>query len=334
MAGRGSRGAKAPPPEAGEESGAGRKGRGGESPQAPLPGPFEHAIEAFHGYCRVEKNLARNTLESYHRDLVRFARWANLQGMGSPGEVTREALRQYLLSLQEEISTRSVGRHRVTLRQFYGFLSQEKLVSDDPTRLVPAPRMARSLPGILNAREVESLLAAPDRSTALGLRDAAMLEVLYASGLRVSELVNLPLRALHAQTGYLLVRGKGRKERVVPTGEVALGLLERYLAESRPILDPSRSCTALFVSREGQAMTRQNFWKRLREHALLAGIRRRVTPHTLRHSFATHLLEHGADLRAVQAMLGHADISTTEIYTHVARERLKRIHEECHPRGT
>jgi len=311
------------------------EGRGGDPPLPPLDEPFDAAIEGFLAWCRVEKNLAQNTLESYHRDLERFARWAMDAGLARPEDLPREQFSAYLGHLHDAgLNPRSIARHRVTLRQVYRFLLEEGRITVNPTHLVPSPKLHRKLPEVLSAADVEALLAAPDRATPLGLRDAAMIELMYAAGLRVSELVNLPLAGLRLQSGYLAVRGKGRKERVIPAGEVAIRLLGQYLSDIRPDFDPDHACRAVFVSREGDAMTRQNFWKRLHTYALTAGIAQNVTPHMLRHSFATHLLEHGADLRAVQAMLGHADIATTEIYTHVTRERLKRIHEMAHPRGT
>lgn len=309
-------------------------GRGGESDRPP-PSSFDHAIDAFLSHCRVEKNLARLTQESYRRDLVAFACWSDQQGIAEPAGATREHLASYLAHLRETgLAERSIARHRVSLRQMYRFLRSENLVSHDPTQLLQAPRIHRKLPGVLTTAQVNELLSTPDLESILGLRDAAMLHLMYSAGLRVSELVGLPLASVRPRSGYLVIRGKGSKERIVPAGETALDLLGRYLRDARPELDPDGKSKALFVGRGGGAMTRQNFWKRIRDHALRAGIDRHVTPHTLRHCFATHLLENGADLRVVQALLGHSDISTTEIYTHVARERLRQIHEQAHPRGT
>ncbi len=300
-----------------------------------LPLELELALEGFLGKSRVERGLSPNTLEAYHRDLRRFLTWISLElGLDTPGAVTREHIGLYLGSLLDDgLSRRSLARHRVSVRQLFRFLLHEGIILTDPAAMVEAPLPARDLPEVLNQQEVEALLAAPDSSTPIGLRDAAMLQLLYSTGLRVSELVRLPLSGLVLQAGYLQVRGKGGKERVVPTGQRALELLLRWLRDGRPELDPRGASQAVFVSRRGKAMSRQNFWQRLKSYALAVGIRKPVSPHKLRHSFATHLLEHGADLRVVQALLGHSDISTTEIYTHVAQERLRRIHADHHPRG-
>jgi integrase/recombinase XerD len=297
---------------------------------------FETAIEGFLGRGRVERSLARNTLESYHRDLARFAAWCTEErGIGDPGRVTREDVHLHLASLIDGgLSPRSLARHRVAIRQFYRYLLGEGVVREDPTLLVEGARPARTLPEVLSLAEVEALLAAPDPSNLpLGLRDAAMLQLMYATGLRVSELVALPLAAVHLKAGYLRVRGKGGKERVVPLGERAALLVDAWLVAGRPLADPQGRAKVLFPARSGRPMSRQNFWKRIVAWARVAGIRKTVSPHRLRHSFATHLLEGGADLRVVQVLLGHADIATTEIYTHVAGERLKEIHGRHHPRG-
>jgi integrase/recombinase XerD len=308
-----------------------QRGGGGEGP---LPAPFELAIEGFMGQARVERGLSVNTLEAYHRDLERFCRWAHQRGLRGPGEVTHEIIGVYLGTLLDEgLSRSSLARHRVSIRQLFRFLHLEGLLPLDPAAQVEAPLPRRSLPVVLSQQDVERLLASPDTSTPLGLRDAAMLQLMYSTGLRISELVQLPLAGLDLRSGFIHVRGKGGKERIVPMGDRALALVGRWLRQGRPELDPQGRATTVFVSQRARAMTRQTFWHRVRQHSLSAGIRGRVTPHKLRHSFATHLLEHGADLRVVQAMLGHADISTTEIYTHVARERLKRAHREFHPRG-
>ncbi len=308
------------------------KGRGGERP---LPPALEHAIEGFLGQARIERGLSANTMESYHRDLVRFCSWlVNSQGILTPERVEREDISLYLgVLLDEGLSRRSLARHRVSIRQLFGFLHHEGLIPVDPAAQVEAPLPRRSLPVVLGQPEVEALLAAPDTSTAMGLRDAAMLQLMYSTGLRVSELVGLPLSGLQLRAGFLRVRGKGGKERIVPIGERAIALLQRWLHEGRPEMDPQGRAKTVFVSQRARGMTRQTFWHRVRQHALAAGIAGKVSPHKLRHSFATHLLEHGADLRVVQAMLGHSDISTTEIYTHVARERLRQIHKDFHPRG-
>ena len=307
------------------------EGRGG---QGTLPSEFELAVEGFLGQARVERGLSSNTLEAYHRDLVRFCSWAHTQhGLDSPAQVTRELIAEYLGSLLDDgLSRRSLARHRVSVRQLFRFLHQELIIELDPAAQVESPLPRRSLPEVLSQQQVERLLEAPKLDTCLGLRDAAMLQLMYSTGLRVSELVGLPLSGLELRAGFLRVRGKGDRERMVPMGERATDLLRRWLVEGRPTLDPIGRVPTVFLSQRGRGMTRQTFWHRVRQHALAAGVSK-VSPHKLRHSFATHLLEHGADLRVVQALLGHADISTTEIYTHVARERLLRVHHQFHPRG-
>lgn len=293
---------------------------------------MQAAIDAFLDWCRVEKGLADNSIEAYHRDLSDLARFLAQRGIVDVARVTRTDLGDWMLALADRgLSSRSILRRRAAMRGLFRFLTAEGEVESDPSLLVQGPRTGRHLPGTLSEREVEALLAAPDRTTFLGLRDAAMLELLYATGLRVSELVTLRRDQLH--DGWLIVRGKGDKERLVPFGDQAARTLCAWLDRRHAERPGLCSVPWLFPTRWGRPMTRQNFWERIKRHARTAGIRQRVTPHVLRHAFATHLLAHGADLRALQAMLGHADISTTEIYTHVARERLKRVHAEHHPRG-
>ncbi|MCA9492398.1 MAG: site-specific tyrosine recombinase XerD [Myxococcales bacterium] len=295
---------------------------------------MDEAIEAFTYYLKVERNRSDNTIESYARDLRRFAAWAEGRGVVDPALVDRELLSDHLLWLdQQDLGLRSIARARTSLRQLFRFLVKEKLVDADPTALVRAPKFPAPLPVVLSEAQVDGLLAAPNRADPLGLRDAAMIELLYSSGLRVTELVELPLAAVDGEIGLVKVRGKGDKERLVPMGDAALGAMVRYLREGRPHHDPSGRAPQVFVNRRGKGMTRQNFWQRMQLYAQQVGIRGKVSPHVLRHSFATHLLEHGADLRSLQAMLGHADIGTTQIYTHVTRVRLQRIHAEFHPRG-
>jgi len=231
-------------------------------------------------------------------------------------------------------SPRSVARQVSSVRRFYSHLAQTGARADDPTARLPAPRLGRPLPKSLTERDVEALLAAPETGTPVGLRDRAMLETLYATGLRVSELVSLPVARLNTRQGVIrVVAGKGGKDRLVPLGEEAIAWLERYLGEGRPAMLEGRHSDALFITSRGTAMTRQAFWYLIRRYALRAGIEKPLSPHTLRHAFATHLLDHGADLRSLQMLLGHADLSTTQIYTHVARERLKELHARHHPRG-
>lgn len=295
---------------------------------------MDEAIEGFIYYLKVERGRSENTLQAYRHDLRRFAAWLDEQGVRAPGEVTHALLADHLVALDRQgLGLRSIARARTSLRQLFMFLVKEGHLEADPSTLVDAPRFPSPLPVVLTSAQVEAILAAPDPDSTLGLRDAAMIEVLYASGLRVSELVGLPLASLDPGVGLVKVRGKGNKERLVPLGGRALDLVLRYLERSRPLLDPDRRSAALFVSQRGKPMTRQNFWQRLNGWARQAGVRGKVSPHVLRHSFATHLLENGADLRALQAMLGHADISTTQIYTHVTRARLRALHERHHPRG-
>ncbi len=298
---------------------------------------MDDAVEGFLYAMRVERNLAENTLEAYARDLHRFAAWLEEAGEVGPVEVGRRHLQDYAVHLEEAgLGPRSRARARTSLRQLFRWLVEEGIREEDPTRDLAAPRYPQPLPKVLTARQVEALLAAPDPHSPLGQRDAAMLSLLYASGLRVSELVGLPRWAFRDEDpiGFVFVRGKGDKERIVPVGERARQRIGRYLREGRRRHDPEGSAPALFLSRRGAGMTRQNFWERVKKHGLAVGLPRAlVSPHVLRHSFATHLLEHGADLRQLQALLGHADISTTQIYTHVRTHRLKRIHERFHPRG-
>lgn len=295
---------------------------------------MDDAIESFLAWCRVEKGLARNTIEAYGRDLSGLAAFLAERGISDPDEVTRSDLSDWMVALSKQgLTSRSVARHRVSARQLFKHLLHEGQIEEDPTELLDGPSIGRRLPETLSEAQVDSLIAAPDRSTRTGLRDAAMLELLYATGLRVSELVGLRMESW--KDGWLLVRGKGGKERLVPYGDEAGAVVRAWLA-SREDLRVKGALSAnpyLFPARGGEPMTRQNFWARIQRYARQAGVPGRVYPHRLRHAFATHLLSHGADLRALQAMLGHADLSSTEIYTHVAVERLRRMHEAAHPRG-
>jgi integrase/recombinase XerD len=292
------------------------------------------AIEAFLSYAKVERGLSANTLQAYARDLAGFASWAGKMGRRAPGSVRRAEIQKYMRELRlRGLSPRSISRALATLRVFFRFLRQEGRTRDDPTAEIDGPRVPRTLPRALPASEVEKLLSAPDRSTPGGARDTAMIELLYATGLRVSELVSLRLEDLHLEEEYLVCRGKGSKERVVPIGSHARLRITQYLSRPRNEILKGKSSDHLFVQNRGTGMTRQAFWKRLRHYAVAGGIRGPLSPHVLRHSFATHLLENGADLRVVQKMLGHADISTTQIYTQVTRERLRRIYLRHHPRS-
>ena len=290
-------------------------------------------IDSFLDALTVEEGLARNTIEAYSRDLNRLANFLKARGVKAWEESETVQLRSFLASLRARgLSARSIARAVVAARQFYRFLQKEEQIKENPMPQFSDHTGSRKLPHVLGADDIGKLLSQPDPATALGLRDQAMLELLYASGLRVSELVTLLAHQVNLDGNYLIVKGKGSKMRQVPFGRRAREALMRYLTEVRAKFLRGRSSPHLFVTRSGKAMTRQGFWKALKHHSLAAGIEKRVTPHTLRHSFATHLLERGAGLRSVQSMLGHADISTTEIYTHVTRSRLKEAHRKYHPR--
>jgi len=291
-------------------------------------------LDSFLSYLAVEKGLSENTLESYGRDLRKFIRYMEETGAGSAGEIKYSHILDYLAQFKDKgFNSTTIVRSIVSIRQFFKYLLMEKLIEEDPAARITTPRMKKGLPGVITLDEVESLLAAPDESTPEGLRDSAMLETLYATGIRVSELIGLKQNDVNFELGFVVVYGKGSKERLVPVGDKARQKLLEYLSTSRPAMLKSRESKALFVTRLGKGMTRQGFWKIIKHHALKAGVAKKISPHTLRHSFATHLLERGADLRTIQIMLGHSDISTTQIYTHVESERLKVIHKKYHPRS-
>lgn len=295
-------------------------------------------IEQFIDVVWMERGLSENTLSAYRTDLKNFMTWL-MQGSEETVadqliKADREVIVSYLSELEKrEISPRSRARLLSSLRLFYAYLLREKKIEADPVALIDAPKLGRSLPKTLTEEDVESLLMAPDISTLLGLRDRVLFEVLYATGLRVSELVGLQLTQINLQQGVLRVTGKGNKERLVPLGEEAVNWLEKYLLHTRADLLKGQVTDALFVTTRGGAMTRQAFWYLIKRYAFQAEIATEISPHTLRHAFATHLLNHGADLRVVQMLLGHSDLSTTQIYTHVANERLKSMHSQHHPRG-
>jgi integrase/recombinase XerD len=301
------------------------RGNGGDRPARP-----EGWLGRYLDHLSAERGLAPNTVEAYRRDLLRLRE----DRVERPETATHDELLARLRAMRlAGRSPRSVARWLVAARGFFRWLVAEGVLQVDPTAHLDPPRTWRTLPSVLSTEEVDALLAAPDRETATGLRDAAMLEVLYATGLRVSELLGLRLADLHLDASYLRCLGKGSKERVVPLGGEAEGMLQAYLATARPELLDGKRTPVLFVNRRGTPLTRQGFWKIIKNYGRRAGIRTSLSPHTVRHSFATHLLENGADLRSVQAMLGHADISTTQIYTHVNRERLRRLYRDFHPRG-
>jgi integrase/recombinase XerD len=291
-------------------------------------------ISSFLTYVKVEKGLSSNTVSAYRRDLVKFDVFAQKRKL-SLEAVSRDDLVDFLASLYRlKLESRTVARHLVTLRNFFRFAQIQELITTDPSINLESPKIRRSLPGYLRLEEVERLLEQPDSTTALGLRDRAMLEVLYSTGLRVSELIGLHVSDLDSKIGCVRCIGKGDKERIVPVGRKALLMVEKYLRDARPkLLGRLRGSPTLFVNRRGVSLSRVGVWKILSGYGKRAGLRVSLTPHMLRHSFATHLLERGADLRSVQLMLGHADISTTQIYTHVVEERLKQIYKAHHPRA-
>jgi integrase/recombinase XerD len=289
-------------------------------------------LDSFIDHLWLEDGLAKNTLESYRQDLTTFALWLAEQGKQLT-TVDQADIQQYLAVKFPLSKPRSIGRLIASLRRFYRHLVRENQITKDPTLQIESPKLPRSLPKSLNEEEVVALLNAPNVNDPVGLRDRAMLELLYACGLRVSELVSIKVVEVSLSDGVVRVTGKGSKTRLVPMGEEATDWISRYLREGRSVILQKKLCDALFVTNRGEAMTRQAFWYLIKRYALLAGITKHMSPHVLRHAFATHLLNHGADLRVVQMLLGHSDISTTQIYTHVARERLKQLHSLHHPRG-
>lgn len=291
-------------------------------------------VDRYMSFLLIEKGLAQNTLSSYSADLAAFAGFLVEHNITGIIEIDTAVILKYMIALRKAgLGAKSRARHLVSLRGFFKFLLREKELKKDPTALIDLPKTGLRLPEILSIDDIARLLHAPDLSSHRGMRDAAMIELLYAAGLRVSELITLKLQDVNLEAGFVRVFGKGSKERVVPIGTFAREKIASYIRQSRPVLLKSVTSSFLFVARAGKPMTRQGFWKLLKRYALKAGIEREVKPHLLRHSFASHLLEGGADLRAVQMMLGHADISTTQIYTHVAQDHLRRIHTEYHPRG-
>ena len=298
---------------------------------------MENLINAFLSYERIEKGLAENTIMAYGRDLAKFLAFLSKQKRAL-ADIRRDDIVDFLASLyRQKLDSRSVARHLVTVRNFFRFAVAEGAVPADPTLTLESPKIRRSLPGYLRLEEVDRLLEQPDLRTPFGVRDKAMLEVLYSTGLRVSELVGLRVGDLEMKMGCLRCIGKGNKERLVPVGRKAIEAVQNYLSEARPLLlrkrRPGPTAPYLFINRLGGKLSRVGVWKILSDYGRRAGLRARLTPHKLRHSFATHLLEGGADLRSVQLMLGHADISTTQIYTHVVEERLKHIYKAHHPRA-
>lgn len=289
-------------------------------------------LDTFIDHLWLEDGLSKNTLDSYRADLSLFSTWIFKQN-STLLAANQADIQQYLAIKFPQSQARSIGRLVASLRRFYRYALRENLISTDPTLQIESPKLPRSLPKSLNEQEVNDLLNAPNISQPIGLRDRAMLELLYASGLRVSELVTVKVNEVSTQDGVVRVTGKGSKTRLVPMGQEAADWIDQYLNNARPEILNGQMTDALFATTRGGGMTRQAFWYLIKRYALLAGISKHISPHVLRHAFATHLLNHGADLRVVQMLLGHSDISTTQIYTHVARERLKQLHSAHHPRG-
>jgi integrase/recombinase XerD len=295
---------------------------------------MDQILDQYLHYLIIEKGLSKNTIEAYQHGLNRFLDHLKRKGIKEIGSVGKFDIRAFLLALKGEgLSTKTVVRDLVAIRTFFRFLIQEEILEANPVEEIASPKMAKTLPEILTVKEVEQLLEQPDLRTPLGVRDRAMLEVLYATGMRVSELVQLPTNQVNLESGYVVIYGKGSKERMVPLGSEAMKWVTLYLQTARQRLAKGKESNFLFINRSGRGMSRQRFWKNIKTYGLKAGLRKKITPHLLRHSFASHLLERGADLRSVQMMLGHVDISTTQIYTHVTGERLKKIHQRYHPRG-
>jgi integrase/recombinase XerD len=291
-------------------------------------------IDDYINYITVEKGLSVKTVQAYAADLADFLDFMLGRNMVSIQNADTATILKHVIDLRNQgLGARSRARHIVSLRGFFGYLTSKGVLLSNPAKMIELPKSGFKLPDVLNVRQVDTLLGMPDRTTPRGMRDAAMLEMLYAAGLRVSELIQLPTSAVHLEAGFVRVNGKGGKERVVPIGRKALTAVQEYLAAARPLLIKNDLSQFLFIARAGKSMTRQGFWKLLRKYALMAGIKQKISPHSLRHSFASHLLEGGADLRAVQVMLGHVDIATTQIYTHVAQQRLIEVHRKYHPRG-
>lgn len=294
---------------------------------------LEAMVDAFLDHLRVERALAKNSVESYARDLGKMLKFAEIEKIKTPADLTSSAVAKLISNWsKDQLSSRSIARQLSALRGFFKFLMRERIIEVDPSTLIDAPRTGRKLPRWLSFDEVEQILNAPDPALVRGRRDRAMLHTMYAAGLRVSELVSLRLADVDHQQGVLSVIGKGGKRRFVPLTTIALQLIEEYLAADRDV-HAKPGVQTLFVSPRGKAMTRQGFWKIISQYARGVGIMRPISPHQLRHSFATHLLERGADLRMVQTMLGHADITTTEVYTHLTHDHVRQAHREAHPRG-
>jgi len=295
---------------------------------------MEQILDQFLHYIVVEKGLSKNTLDAYSHGLNRFLGYLKKKGIQEISNVSKFDVRAFLLALKKQgLSAKTVVRNLVAIRTLFQFLIREGILEANPIEELESPKIPKTLPEILTLKEVEQLLEQPNPQTPMGIRDRTMLEVLYATGMRVSELTQLPMNQVNLEAGYVLVFGKGSKERIIPLGSEAMKWIALYLKAARERLAKRKESPCLFINRMGSGMSRQRVWKTIKTYGRRAGIRKRITPHLLRHSFASHLLERGADLRSVQMMLGHVDISTTQIYTHVTGERLKKIHQRYHPRG-
>lgn len=295
---------------------------------------MERILKDFIYYLSVERGLADNTLDSYQRDLIKYLQFLKKHGIKDYHEISRAYISQFLLEQKEKgLAPSTLTRNLASIRSFYNFLLREQIIQENPAAELESPRTEKKLPRVLSFKDMERLLEQPKTGEVIGLRDKAMLELLYATGIRVSELVSLSLNNVNIKMGFLRCDGKGNKERMIPLGSVAIKCLQDYLQYGRNKLIKQKDEKALFINQHGKRLTRQGFWKILKKYALKAGISTEITPHTLRHSFATHLLENGADLRSVQEMLGHADISTTQIYTQITRRKIKEIYDQTHPRA-
>ncbi len=295
---------------------------------------MEDYVDSYYSYLAVIKGLSKNTLESYIRDCKKFILYLKKDNVFELSKIKHSHILDFLTELKYKKSKpRTIARYIVSIKQFFKYLLIEKIITEDPTINIRTPKLSVSLPDILSLQEIEQLLESPDDSTNIGQRDSTMLEVLYGTGIRVSELINLQLNGLNFDLGYIMVMGKGSKERIVPLGSIALRKIKSYVEYGRNALLKDKSSDYLFLNRNGKRMTRQGFWKNLRQYVIKSGINKTVTPHTIRHTFATHLLERGADLRTIQILLGHSDISSTQIYTHIDVKRLKDIHAKHHPRA-
>ncbi len=295
---------------------------------------LNHYVEEFLNFLTIERGLADNTKTAYRTDLIKFSKYLKKLKLETLQEITRKHITNFLINEKEKgISARSIGRRLVALKTFFRFLVSERILNENITDTLDSPKLWKTLPGVLSVQEVEKLLKAPKLTDPLGIRDRAMIELLYATGLRVSELVSVKVDDINLQAAFVRSIGKGSKERIVPMGGKAIEWIQKYMDRVRIKNKKGKDSPFLFLTIRGTKLTRQEFWLRLRKHANEVRIKKKISPHTLRHSFATHLLSNGADLRLVQEMLGHADISTTQIYTHVDSDRLKKIHKEYHPRS-